>query len=97
MSVRGTVGVVHRSRGGWVRGVTVVPEVNFQWDFRYVGWSRGMFSRYVSSFDRIVSAKFRFQVGYVSGRVCVSLQMRECRDFVVWLSNFSNLLQVFLF
>ena len=65
MAVCGTVGVVHRSRGGWVRGVTVVPEVYFQWDFRYVGWGRGACFRYVSSCDRRVSAKFRFPVGLV--------------------------------
>ena len=27
----------------------------------------------------------------------MSLQMRECLDFVVWLLNFCNLFQVFLF
>ena len=67
MSVCESVGEVHRSRGGWVRGVPLVPEVNFQRYFRYVGWSRGMFFRYVFGFDRIIPAKFRFQVGLAVG------------------------------
>ena len=59
--------MVHRSCGGWVRGVTVVPGVNFQRGFRYVGWGRVMFSRHVINFDRIVSAEFRFRVGLAVG------------------------------
>ena len=59
--------MVHRSRGGWVRRVAVIPGVNFQWGFRCVGWDRGMFSRYGINFDRIVSAKLGFQVGLVVG------------------------------
>ena len=65
VSVCETVGEVHRSRGGWVRGVTVVPWVNFQRCFWYVGWGRSMFARYVFSFDRGDSAEFKFQVGLV--------------------------------
>jgi len=67
VAVCGTVGVGHRLRGGWSRGVTVFPGVNFQRGFRYVGWGRGMFSRYVINFDRVISAKFIFQVGLAVG------------------------------
>ncbi len=64
----GTVGLMHRSRSGWGRGVAVVRMVRAMGDFRYVGWSRDIFSRYVF-FHRGVFAKFRFQVGLVVG-VC---------------------------
>ena len=65
MSVCESVGEVHRSRGGWVRGVTVVSEVNFLWDFSFVGWSRDMCFRYVNNFYRIIPVKFTFQIGLV--------------------------------
>ena len=63
----GVVGVVHRSRGGWDRGVVVVRRVGFRLDFRYVEWGRSVFSRYVIDIDRGVSAKFKFQVGLAVG------------------------------
>ncbi len=67
VSVCGAVGVVHRSRGGWGRGVVVVRRVSFREDFRYVGWGRSAFFLYVINFDRGVSAKFIFQVGLAVG------------------------------
>ena len=63
----GTIGVVHRSSGGWCRGVVGVRRVDFLGDFRYVGWGRSIFSRCVIIFDRGVSAKFKFQVGLEAG------------------------------
>ncbi len=59
--------MVHRSRGGWDRGVAIVRRVGFQLDFRYVGWGRSIFPRYVIDIDRGVSAKFKFQVGLALG------------------------------
>ena len=67
VSVRGTVGVVHRSRGGWCRGVDVVRRGDFLGDFRYVGWVHNIFSRYVIVLYRGVHPKFKFQVGLVVG------------------------------
>ena len=67
MSVCGTIGVVHRSRGGWLRGIAGIRRVDFWEDFRYVGWGRSAFFRYVVNFDRGVFAKFSFQVGLVVG------------------------------
>ena len=57
-SVCGTVWMVHRSRGGWGRGVAVVRRVSFLGEFRYVGWGRSTFLPYVINFDRGVSATF---------------------------------------
>ena len=65
VAVCGTVGVVHRSRGGWCRGVADVLQGNFLGDFRYVGWVHRIFSRYVIVLYRGVYAKFTFQVGLV--------------------------------
>ena len=67
MAVCGTVGVGHRSRGGWSRGVAGVRGGDFLGDFRDVGWGRSMISRYVIAFYRGGSAKFKFQVGLVVG------------------------------
>jgi hypothetical protein len=67
VSVCGTVGEVHRSRDGWGRGVAVVRRVNFLGDFRYVGWGRSVFFRYVINFYRGVFSKFKFQVGLAVG------------------------------
>jgi len=64
-SVCGTVGVAHRSRGGWGQGVAGVRGGNFLGDFQDVGWGRGVFAPYVIVLDRGVSAKFNFQVGLV--------------------------------
>ena len=66
-SVRGTVGVVHRSRVGWCRGVAGIRRGHFLGGFRYVGWDRSEFYRYVSVFDRGVFAGFKFQVGLAVG------------------------------
>jgi len=65
--VCGAVGVVHRSRGGWGRGVAVVRRVSFMGDFRYVGWGRSVFFRYVINFYQGVLSKFKFQVGLAVG------------------------------
>jgi len=37
VSVRGTVGIVHRSRGGWCLGVAGIRRGIFLGGFRYVG------------------------------------------------------------
>ncbi len=42
MAVCGTVGVGHRSRGGWGRGVAGVRGGDFLGDFRDVGWGRSI-------------------------------------------------------
>ena len=60
MAVCGTVGVGHRSRGDWCRGVAGVRRGDFLGDFRYVGWGRGIFYRYVIVLYRGGSAKFTF-------------------------------------
>ena len=44
-SVRGTVGILHRSRVGWCRRVVGIRRGVFPEDFRYVGWGRGIFHR----------------------------------------------------
>ena len=62
-----TVGVVHRSRGGWGRGVALVRRVSFRGDFRYGGWRRGIVFRYAGNFDRGISAKFKCRVGLAVG------------------------------
>ena len=67
VAVCGTVCVGHRSRGGWCRGVVGVRRGDFLGDFRYVGWGRGIFSRYVIVLYRGGSAQFKFQVGLVVG------------------------------
>ena len=67
MAVCGTVGVGHRSRGGWSREVSSVRGGEFLGDFRNVGWGRRMISRYVSAFIRGGSTRFKFQVGLVVG------------------------------
>jgi len=56
MAMCGAVGVGHRSRGGWSRGVASVRGGNFIGDFRDVGRGRGMVSRYVTAFYRGGSA-----------------------------------------
>jgi hypothetical protein len=67
VAVCGTVGVVHRSRGGWCRGVVVARRGDFLGDFRYVSWVYIIFSRYVIVLYRGVHPKFKFQVGLVVG------------------------------
>ena len=52
VAVCGTVGVVHRSHVGWWRGIVGVRRGIFLGFFRYVGWNRILFYRYVSNFDR---------------------------------------------
>ncbi len=42
-SVRGTVGVVHRSCVGWGQEAAGIRRGVFPWDFRYVGWGRSVF------------------------------------------------------
>ena len=59
--------MVHRSRGGWGRGVALVQRVSFRGDFRYGGWGRGIIFQYVGNFDRGISAKFKFQTGFAVG------------------------------
>ena len=59
MAVCGTVGVGHRSRGGWSRGVSGVRGGEFLEDFRDVGWGRRMIFRYVNAFHRGGSAIFK--------------------------------------
>ena len=66
-SVRWTVGVLHLPRVGWCRGVVGIRRDVFPEDFRYVGWGRSIFYRYVSIFDRGVFAKFKFLVRLVVG------------------------------
>ena len=66
-AVCGTVGVGHRLRGGWSRGVSGVRGGAFLENFRDVGWVRGVVSLYVIVLYRGVSAKFKFQVGLVVG------------------------------
>ena len=66
-SVRGTVGVLHRSRVGWCRGVAEIRRGVFPENVRYVGLGRSIFYRYVSIFDRGVFVEFKFQVGLVVG------------------------------
>jgi len=65
--VCGAVGVVHRSRVGWCRGVTGIRGGIFLGDFRYVGWDRIICRRYVRMFYRGVFARFKFQVGLAVG------------------------------
>jgi len=67
LAMCGTVGVEHRLRGGWARGVDGVRGGDFRVDFRDVGWGRNMILRYVIAFYRVGSAKFKFQVGLVVG------------------------------
>ena len=67
VAVCGAVGVAHRSRGGWCRGVADVRRGDFLGNFRYVGWGRSIFSQYVIISYRGVSAKLKFQVGLVVG------------------------------
>ena len=67
MSVYGTVGVVHRSRGGWCRGVAGIWSGVFLGHFRYVGWGRSFYFRYGIYSDRGVSVKFIFYVGLAVG------------------------------
>ena len=59
--------MVHRSRGGSDRGVVVVWRVGFRMDFRYVGWGRSVFYRYVIIFSRSIVVKYTFQVGLAVG------------------------------
>ena len=54
VAVCGAVGVVHRSRVGWCRGVAGVLRGDFLGVFRHVGWGRILFYRYVSIFCRSV-------------------------------------------
>ncbi len=61
LSGYGTVGLVHRSRSGWGRGVAAVRMVGALGDFRYVGWGREIFSRYVNHSDRDFSANLDFR------------------------------------
>ena len=62
-----TVGVVHRSRGGWGRGVALGPRFGFRVDFRYGGWGHGVVFRYVGNFNRGISTRFKFRVGMAVG------------------------------
>jgi hypothetical protein len=66
-SVRETVGVLHRSCVGWGREVAGSRRGIFLEDFRHVGWGRCTFCRCVCVFNRVVFAKFKFQVGLVVG------------------------------
>ncbi len=59
--------MVHRSRGGWGRGVALVRRVSFRGDFRYGGWGRGIVFQYVGNFNHGISAKFKFRVGLAVG------------------------------
>ena len=54
VAVCGTVGVEHRSRVGWWRGVAGDRRGIFLGVFRYDGWNRIILCRYVSIFIRIV-------------------------------------------
>jgi hypothetical protein len=54
VAVCGTVGVLHRSRVGWWRGVAGIRRGIFLGAFRCVGWGRSIFYRYVSIFNRRV-------------------------------------------
>ena len=67
VAVCGAVGMVHRSRGGWCRGVARIRRGDFLGDFRYVGWGRSAFFRYRIICDRGVAAKFIFKVGLAVG------------------------------
>ena len=67
VAVCGTVGVMHRSRVGWCRGVVGIRRGIFLGVFRYVGWSRSIFGRYLSIFNRSVVVLFKFQVGLAVG------------------------------
>jgi len=67
VAVCGTVGVGHRSRGGWGLGVVGFRGGGFVVDFRNVRWGRSMIPRYVMAFYRVGYAKFKFQVGLVVG------------------------------
>ena len=51
VAVCDTVGVVHRSRVVWCRGVVGIRRGIFLGVFRYVGWGRIIFYRYVSIFN----------------------------------------------
>ena len=62
-AVWGAVGVAHRSRGGWCRGVAGIRNVTFFVSFRYVGWDRRVFCRYGSFVYRGSYVEFKFQVG----------------------------------
>jgi len=66
-SVRGTVGVVHRSCVGWGREAAGIRRGVFPRYFRYVGWGRIIFYRYVSIFNRSIAVRFEFQVGLAVG------------------------------
>ncbi len=57
-----SVGVVHRSRGGWDRGVAMVRWDSFRGDFLYGGWGRGIVFQYMENFNRCISATFKFLV-----------------------------------
>ena len=67
LAVCETVGGVHRSRGGWCRGVAKILSVTFLWSFRVVGWDRRVFYRYGSVFFRGGIVRFKFQVGLAVG------------------------------
>jgi hypothetical protein len=67
VAVYGTVGVVHRSRVGWWRGVAGVRRGILLGFFRYVSWNRIRYYRYVSSFDRVIVVKLKFRVGLAVG------------------------------
>ena len=67
VAVCGTVGVGHRSRVGWGRGVDGVRGGDFLMVFRNDGWGCSMISRYVMAFYRVGYTKLKFQVGLVVG------------------------------
>ena len=55
LAVCGTVGVGHRSCGGWSRGVDGVRRADFLVNFRDVGWGHSMISRHVIAVYRVGS------------------------------------------
>ena len=61
VAVCGTVGVVHRSRVVWCRGVDGVWRGDFLGVFRYVGWGHIIFIRYVSFFSVAFSFNLSFR------------------------------------
>ena len=61
MVVCGTVGVGHRSRGGWSRGVANARGGDFLGDFRDVGWGHIMVSRHVIAFIGVVPLNINFR------------------------------------
>ncbi len=66
-SVREAVGVVHRSRSGWCRGVAGIRRGSFLGGIRYVGRDYRIFCRYGSVLNWVIFVEFKCQVGLVVG------------------------------